>query len=237
MSTLSEELEDSFPSEEEDLFAQDALIIGSFEAAFFSPNHQVAIGEYANRKGGTLLMLGGCNGLGAGGWQHSETVDVLPARLAAAEASFFGERVKAELSPQGRDSLVCRLASDPTRNNELWEELPELADSQILGALKPAAVMLSSVRFGRDSLPLLVRQKYGHARAVIFATGGSWRWRMRLPSDDQRHDANWRQLLRSLVAGSQGTVRLTSNRSNYADESRVQLRADVLVCRPINMFT
>ncbi len=222
-----EELEDGFPSEEEDLFGYDALIIGSFEAAFFSPKQQVAIREFVSRRGGTLLMLGGRNGLGAGGWQHSEIVDVLPAELAAGESSFRRERVKAELSSQGRDSLVCRLDSDPARNSELWDEMPELADFQMLGSLKPAAVTLMNARFGRDALPLLVRQNYGHGRAMIFATGGSWRWRMRLPSDDPRHDTFWRQLLRSLVAGTQGTVRLTSNRSNYADESRVQLRAEV----------
>ena len=41
-----EELEDSFPSEEEDLFAYDSLIIGSFEAAFFSPKHRVATHDF-----------------------------------------------------------------------------------------------------------------------------------------------------------------------------------------------
>lgn len=222
-----EELEDGFPSTQEELFAYDALIIGSFESAFFSPKQQVAVREFVSRRGGSLLMLGGRNGLGAGGWQHSEIVDVLPAELAAGEGSFRRERAKAELAPQGRDALVCRLDGDAGRNAELWDEMPELADFQMLGSLKPAAVTLLSARFGRDALPLLVRQNYGHGRAVIFATGGSWRWRMGLPSDDQRHDTFWRQLLRSLVAGTQGTVRLTSSRSNYADESRVQLRAEV----------
>jgi hypothetical protein len=105
--------------------------------------------------------------------------------------------------------------------------MPQLADFQRLGGLKPAAVTLLGLRHGRDLLPLLVRQPYGRGRTVIFATGGSWRWRMGLPSDDVRHDTFWRQLLRSLVANTAGTVRLTSNRSNYADESRVTLRAEV----------
>ncbi len=222
-----EELEKGFPLEEEDLFAYDALIIGSFEAAFFTPKQQVAIREFVSRRGGTLMMLAGRNGLGAGGWQHSEIVDALPAALEPGAGSFLRERASVELAPQGRDSLICRLDSDPARNAELWNEMPQLADFQLLGDLKPAAVTLLSVRRGRDALPLLVRQNYGRGRAAIFATGGSWRWRMGLPSDDERHDIFWRQLLRSLVANTGGTVRLTSTRSNYADESRVQLRAEV----------
>ena len=222
-----EELADGFPSAAEDLFAYDALILGSFEAAFFTPKQQVAIRDFVSRRGGTLMMLAGPNGLGAGGWQHSEIVDALPAVLDSSENSFVREKVTAGLSTQGLDSLICRLDPDPARNAELWRELPQLADFQRLGELKPAAVTLLSVQYGRDTLPLLVRQNYGRGRSVIFATGGSWRWRMGLPSDDQRHDTFWRQLLRSLVVDTPGTVRLTSDRSNYADESRVQLRAEV----------
>ena len=222
-----EELEDGFPAEPEELFAYDALIIGSFEAPFFTPKQQVAIRDFVSRRGGTLMMLAGRNGLGAGGWQVSEIVDALPTALEPGEASFVRERVSVELTPRGRDSLVCRLDPDPVKNAEQWAEMPQLADFQRLGALKPAAVTLLGVRHGRELLPLLVRQPYGRGRTVIFATGGSWRWRMSLPSDDVRHDTFWRQLLRSLVANTQGPVRLTSDRSNYADESRVALRAEV----------
>ncbi len=222
-----EELADGFPSEAEELFAYDALILGSFEAAFFTPKQQAAIRDFVSRRGGTLMMLAGRNGLGAGGWQHSELVDALPAVLDPSENSFVREKVAVGLTIQGRDSLICRLDPDPTRNAELWREMPELADFQRLGELKPAAITLLSVQYGRDTLPLLVRQNYGRGRSVIFATGGSWRWRMGLPSDDQRHDTFWRQLLRSLVADTPGTVRLTSDRTNYADESRVQLRTEV----------
>ena len=97
-----EELEDGFPNEPEDLFAFDGLVIGSFEAAFFTPKQQVAIRDFVSRRGGTLLMLAGPNGLGAGGWQNSELVDALPAALEPGETSFVRERVSAELTPLGR---------------------------------------------------------------------------------------------------------------------------------------
>lgn len=222
-----EELEDGFPSEEEELFAYDALIIGSFEAAFFTPKQQVAIREFVSRRGGTLLMLAGPNGLGAGGWQNSEIVDALPAVLEPGDTSFIREKVTAEIAPQGRDSLISRLSPDSEENARLWSEMPQLADFQRIGALKPAALRLMSVQYGAEALPLLVRQNYGRGRSMIFATGGSWRWRMGLPSDDDRHDTFWRQMLRALVVDSAGPVRLTTDRSNYADESRVQLRAEV----------
>lgn len=173
------------------------------------------------------MMLAGPNGLGAGGWRHSEIVDALPAALEPGELSFVREKVSVEMTPRGLESLVCRLDPDPAQNAELWAGMPQLADFQRIGDLKPAAVTLLGMRHGRELLPLLVRHNYGRGRAVIFATGGSWRWRMGLPSDDARHDTFWQQLLRSLVAGTGGTVRLSTDRTSYADESRVSLRAEV----------
>ncbi len=222
-----EENEDGFPGDEEELFAYDALVIGSFEAAFFTPKQQVAIREFVSRRGGTLLMLAGPNGLGAGGWQNSEIVDALPAVLEPGDTSFMREKVTVEIAPQGRDSLVSRLSPDSEENARLWAEMPQLADFQRIGALKPAALRLMSVQYGAETLPLLVRQNYGRGRSMIFASGGTWRWRMWLPSDDDRHDIFWRQMLRALVVDSAGPVRLTTDRSNYADETRVQLRAEV----------
>lgn len=222
-----QELEDGFPAEPEELFAYDALIVGSFEAAFFTPKQQAAMRDFVSLRGGTLLMLAGPNGLGAGGWQHSELVDVLPAALEPGEDSFVREKAEVELTGQGREALVCRLDPDPARSAELWAELPPIADYQRLGPLKPGAVALLNVRGGRGPQPLLVRQNYGRGRAAIFATGGSWTWRMGLPSDDRRHHTFWRQLLRSLVSDTPGPVRLSSDRSNYADEPRVRLRAEV----------
>ena len=121
-----DELEEGFPSDPEDLFAYEALILGSFEVAFFTPKQQVAIRDFVSRRGGTLMMLAGPSGLGAGGWQHSELVDALPAALDSSEDSFVREKVSVGLSTQGIDSLICRLDPDPVRNAELWREMPQV---------------------------------------------------------------------------------------------------------------
>lgn len=223
----AEDLEQGFPEEAEELFQYDALIIGSFEAAFFTPKQQETIKQFVSRRGGSLMMVAGPNGLGQGGWNASAVADVLPAALPEGAGSFVRKRAAVELTAQGRESLICRLDSDAQRNAALWSEMPQLADYQRLGALKPAAVTLLNARVEQEALPLLVRQNYGRGRAAIFATGGSWRWRMSLPSSDERHHTFWRQLLRSLVTDTQGTVLLSSDRTIYADEPRVRLRAEV----------
>jgi len=75
------ELQDGFPVTREALFAYDALIIGSLEAAYLSPEQQRNIQDFVRVRGGTLLMLAGKNGLADGGWARSPVAQALPAGL------------------------------------------------------------------------------------------------------------------------------------------------------------
>lgn len=223
-----EELADGFPNSAEELFAYDGLIIGSFEAAFFTPEQQRLIRDFVGKRGGTLLMLGGRNGLADGGWGASQVAEALPVELAVESANtFFREKAKVSLTVQGREALITRLAGEAQENTKLWSELPDLADYQELGELKPAAVTLLNVSYAGREAPLLVWQNYGRGKTMILATGGTWRWKMGLPHEDQRHHTFWRQLLRALSADSPGTVTISSDRSLYADDPRMRLRAEV----------
>jgi uncharacterized membrane protein len=222
------ELVDGFPATAEELFKYDALIIGSIEAASFTPKQQELIREFVSRRGGTLMMLAGRKGLGDGGWGVSKVADVLPARLPeTSQATFHREKVRVELTPQGSDSLICRLDEDPDKNREQWKGLTEIADYQRIGDLKPAAIPLLNAQVAGKPIPLLTLQHYGRGKAIIFATGGTWRWKMGLPHDDTRHHTFWQQLLRSLAANSPATLAVSTDRSVYADEPRVKLRAEV----------
>ena len=222
------ELVNGFPVTAEELFGYDALIIGSIEAAFFKPRQQDLIREFVSRRGGTLLLLGGRRGLGDGGWGVSKVAEALPAQLPeSSKETFSRSRAAVELTQLGLDSVVCRLDEDPAANHKAWSGLPELADFQRIGALKPAAIRLVNGRLGNDTFPLLVQQYYGRGRAMILATGGTWRWKMQLPHDDTRHHTFWQQLLRSLTVHSPNRLALSSDRSLYADERLVKLRSEV----------
>ena len=48
----AKELEQGFPTKVEELFAYDALIIGSIESNWFTPSQQEMIREFAGRRGG-----------------------------------------------------------------------------------------------------------------------------------------------------------------------------------------
>jgi hypothetical protein len=173
-------------------------------------------------------MLGGKRGLAQGCWGVSKVADVLPVELPGpSPETFVREKATVELTVQGQDSLICRFDEDPAKNQQLWSELPEVANYQNVGEMKPAAVPLLNFKIGQQSLPLMVAQNYGRGKSMVLATGGTWRWKMGLPHEDTRHATFWQQLLRSLVANTPGPLVISSDRTLYADNPQVRLRAEV----------
>jgi uncharacterized membrane protein len=223
-----EELTDGFPTEERTLFAYDAIVIGSFEAAALTLEQQAMLVEFVSRRGGSLLMLGGRRGLADGGWGLTTLADVLPANLPEVEApSFMRQPAKAMLTPVGRRSLLTRLAADDADNLARWEEMPDLADFQYLEAAKPGAEVLLEADVEGTAWPLLLHQRYGQGNSYILATGGTWRWQMQLPHEDQRHETFWRQLLQAIALAAPEHIMLSTDRAFYADTDDVTLRAEV----------
>jgi uncharacterized membrane protein len=220
-----EQLQNGFPTTRAELFGYDALIIGSVEAASLSDEQQQIIHDFVSERGGSLLMLAGLKGLGNGGWGQSAIADVLPTKLPPSTTdSFFRKKATALLTPQGINTQLLRFAETTDANRRLWSELPDIADYQVTGNLKPAAITLLNVKTDIGQLPLLITQPFGRGHAYILATGGTWRWQMSMPSEDQKHETFWRQLMRALVASAPDNVLLTA--SGGPSDSTIALRAE-----------
>jgi len=222
------ELEEGFPGKPEELFAFEGLIIGSVEATYFTQTQQDLIREFANRRGGGILFLGGRYALSEGGYLHSPLAELLPVRLLENKGTFHRDFSDQKLTAQGRDSLICRLLEDPERNAARWNSMPQLANYNEVGEAKPGAVTLMDVvPGGHRPMPLLVTENYGRGRTAVFATSGSWRWRMWQDHNDTTHATFWQQLLRYLVSDSPGRVAGSTPRAVLSDETKVTLRAEV----------
>lgn len=222
------ELEDGFPSTVEELFNYQALIFGSVEAAYLTPSQLNLVKEFADRRGGGVLFLGGRASLSEGGWQKSSAAEMLPVTLPDRKNTFRRDPAKAELTPRGRESLLTRLADTPEANAARWASMPPVGDYQDVGEPKPGAtVLLNLLPSSGGRLPLLVTQNYGRGRVGVFATGASWKWQMLQDAKDMTHEVYWRQLLRWLAGGTQGRVISSTSRGVYEDESAVPLHAEV----------
>jgi uncharacterized membrane protein len=223
----AKELEQGFPGTAEELFQYQGLILGDVEVAYFTPAQQELIREFVDRRGGGLLFLGGRAALADGGYGASVLADLLPVQLPDRRTTFHRDPAKAALTAAGRDSLICRLVEQPDKNAARWDKLPALADYQEVGEPKPAALVLAEAQTaGRARYPLLVTQNYGLGRTALFATGGSWKWRMLQDHTDTTHHTFWQQMLRWLVSDTARICSVSTPRQMLFDEGTVRLRAE-----------
>jgi uncharacterized membrane protein len=222
------ELADGFPSRAEDLFGYQAIVIGSVEASYFTAAQKELIQQFVDRRGGGLLLLGGRASLGDGGWASSSLADLLPVVLPNKKGTFHRDPATVSLTPVGADSIITRLVEDPAGNVERWKKLPYLMDYQEVGTPKPGAVVLAEMMpTGGRKMPLLVTQNYGRGRTAVLATGGTWRWQMAQPLEDQTHEQFWQQMLRWLVTDTPGKVVASVPSQMMFDDGHVRFSADV----------
>ena len=71
------------------------------EASYFTPAQQDLIREFANRRGGGVLFLGGRFTLAEGGWARSNAAEMFPVRLPNAPPTFFRDFSVPELTAAG----------------------------------------------------------------------------------------------------------------------------------------
>jgi uncharacterized membrane protein len=224
----AKELEDGFPAKPEELFAYQGLIIGGVEASYFTAPQQQAIRDFVDRRGGGLLFIAGRASLSDGGWQNSAMADLVPVRLPNDRGTFHRDFSSVSLTAQGAQGVLCRLDENPARNAERWKKIPQIANYQDAGEAKPGATTLLEVApAGKRPQPLLVTQNYGRGRTVLFATEGSWRWKMWLDHADKTHATFWQQMFRHLVNDTPGQVVATTPKSVLSDETKVPVRVEV----------
>jgi uncharacterized membrane protein len=221
------ELADGFPSRAEDLFPYQGLIIGSVEASYFTAAQKELIQQFVDRRGGGLLFLGGRAALGDGGWASASLADLLPVTLPNKKNTFHRDAATVSLTAAGADSIITRLVEEPAANVERWKKLPYLMDYQEVGTPKPGAVVLAEMTAAGRKMPMLITENYGRGRTAINATGGTWRWQMSQPLEDQTHEEFWQQLLRWLVTDTPGRIVATIPSQTLFDDGHVQLSADV----------
>ncbi|HEX3645925.1 MAG TPA: glutamine amidotransferase [Vicinamibacterales bacterium] len=221
------ELAEGFPTRAENLFAYQALVIGSVEATYFTAAQRELIREFVDRRGGGLLLLGGRFSLADGGWGVSNLADLLPVVLPDAKGTFHVEPATVELASAGVDNYITRLVDDSAANAKRWKSLPYLMDFQEPGAPKPGATVLADMSAGGKKMPMLTTENFGRGRTAVLATSGTWRWQMNSPVGDSAFTLFWQQLLRWLVTGTPGHVTASVPNQMLLDDGRVALSAEV----------
>jgi uncharacterized membrane protein len=229
-----DELVDGFPKTREELFEYRSLILGSVEAASFSPEQLRMIADFVSKRGGGLLMLGGRRSFAEGGWAGTPVGEVLPVTLDASGnergGSYFSE-LSVKPTRAGTTSPVTQIAGDEAASQKRWLELPPVTSvNPVHGVKAGATVLLSAVDNKKQEQIVLASQRYGRGKALALPIQDSWQWRMNasIPVTDTTYATFWRRLARWLVDDVPQKVMITLTQDRVDPGQPMKLTAEIL---------
>jgi uncharacterized membrane protein len=231
-----DELVSGFPKTREELFAYRALILGSVEAASFTPEQLRMLADFVSKRGGGLLMLGGRRSFAEGGWAGTPVAEVLPVELDAsgnrgATNGLLFANLAVRPTRAGATFPVIQLGNTEEASLERWNSLPAVSAVNMVQGAKPGAtVLLTASDDQRQEHVVLAYQRYGRGKSFVFPVQDSWNWQMdaSVSVEDMTHETFWRRLVRWVVDGVPDHVSLSTAVDRVEPGEPMRLVAEVV---------
>lgn len=212
---------DAFPKDAESINKFDVFILGDLDSTFLRAEHQELYVQRV-RSGAGLLMLGGYNSLGPGGYAGTPIGDILPVSLGSREIGQVTDPFLPVLTPDGvRHPIFANIAGFfPTRAGEAKQiGLPPLMGATRVEALRPGATLLATLPLELGEMPVLAVQPVDKGRAAVFCGDTTRNWQQGPRALDQESPflRFWGQMVRFL-AGRTAGVEAKAGISGGADK-------------------
>jgi uncharacterized membrane protein len=217
----------------EELGNFDLLIFDNFSYLLYFPMLYLEnIRKFVN-DGGAFVMFGGDQSFDLGGFANTPIEEILPIALERTGQSYVHGRVKMELTPEGLQHPITKLAPNAEDTKRIWREMPPLRGFNQARRPKPEAVTLGITSDGQfNRLPLMATMQYGEGRTLAFLSDQLWRWNFETvgAQGGNHHYLNMvHQMVRWLVKEpGLRPVQLFSDKETYQVGDTVALRIRVL---------
>jgi uncharacterized membrane protein len=209
----SSALTNGFPAKRPNLFVYDAIVFGNIAGDFFTRDQLEMTADFVSERGGGLLVLG-ARSFDQAGLVGTPLEQVLPVDftdrrgVAKGGPAAIPKPNTVGLTTDGAIHPAMRLAVSLDESRKKWSLLPPMASANVLGSPRPGAQVLAVTSLGGEARPVIVTQRYGQGRSMVFAGEASWRWRMMLPSTDNTFELAWRQMTRWIASGATDPVEI-----------------------------
>jgi uncharacterized membrane protein len=218
------------PTEAAVLDKFNVIVLGDLDAGHLRQGRMEALVRRV-RDGAGLVMLGGYNSLGPGGYAGTPLEAVLPVSVGGPDVGQVSEPFLPQLTPEGRvQPIFAGIAKFfPTKGaGPAAEGLPPLDGCVKVAGARPGAAVLA-VHPG-TTMPVLAVQPAGKGRTAVFTGDTTRNWQQGPRALDQESPflRFWGQLVRWL-AGRTDTVRAEAGVLARTDRSWYEPDAPILI--------
>ena len=168
--------------------AYDAFLIGDVPASVFRPQQLLDLARCCSQGAG-LMMIGGRENFGQGGYSQTGIASLLPVELPQRN-QHVDTALNMLPSRDGLSHYVLQIAATE-QNRERWESLPPLTGGNVLTPRRNSLAQVLAV--SSEGLPLLIGQNTGSNRVLAFAGDTTWQWAMQ--GFEEEHLRFWRQVI------------------------------------------
>jgi hypothetical protein len=231
-----------FPPDEKGLFAFDIVLLGDIPRSVLSDLQLRNLRRFVEDKGGSLIVIAGEKHM-PHAYRDSALDAVFPVVLPAVpEQVRTAEPYRYELTSEGRQEPMLRLADEPAESLRIWGGLPGMNWQAGAERAKPGATTLivnSSRSNSYGKRIIMAVQSFGAGRCLITLNDTTWRWRWRV--GDRYFYRYWGQALRAMtpteVPGGNRFAQVNADRAEYLLGDRVSVHARLLdsFYRPIKV--
>lgn len=175
------------PRTRESLQAYDVIVLSDVKRNLLTPDQILWIRELVEREGGALVMVGGVDSFGDGGYSGSELEKILPVEISdvykkdvyLAAKGTVDQPFRAVRPPEEEKHPLLQLSENTERNTLLWNTMPNLGGYNYVGRLKPGAVSL--LRHPADVSShgprvILAVQNFGAGKSLAFTSDVTPNW-------------------------------------------------------------
>ena len=167
----------------------DVYILGDLPANHLTKTQQKLLANSVE-KGAGLMMLGGRDSFGAGGWGATEIARLLPVEIHPGDGQIEPEGgLKVIPNVSALDSYIMQLAPNKADSKKIWDDLPPIRGANRFGKASASATVLAQ---GSNREPLLVGMDIGRGRSLVFG-GETWFWARATEEGRLAHRKFWRQ--------------------------------------------
>jgi uncharacterized membrane protein len=218
----------------------DVVVIGDIDSSYLSLSQQQRIEQMVSNGGG-LLMLGGQNSFGPGGYEGSPIEKALPVFVGDKSIGQDKSKFVPRLTIEGQTQPILDGLTEwfGLGDKPASKPVPPINGNVIVQKPKSGAqvLLVHQDRLGPDGKPeiVLATQRYGQGRSAAFTVDTTYLWYLPLRGMGQESPYNklWGQMIRWLagqdVRDRQRGAGLEAllNKSNYQMGENVKLRARV----------
>ena len=222
-----------FPEEAAKAFHYDLIILGDVPATYFSRGQMTLIEELVQKRGGSFLMLAGCQ-YAPVTYIGTPIANVLPVQLRTEGWQGVEDSVFPVIPEGAADSAVMMLDVPKDRNQDLWGRVHPMYKLPALDGAKPGATVLATISRGGtrggEAYPLIAWQRPGTGKSLFVGTDQLWR--LRFKTGDKYHARFWGQAIQFLtlsrLLGESKRIQIQTDRTEGLAGQRIAISVNVL---------